>query len=231
MPRILAPGAGALLVAALAGAQPLSAQEAPPAPAATVAPPSQETPPAPAAAPPPSQETPPAPAAAAPAPVDPESIPFPELDFRPTPEDVANYDKYFYFHRPETDFATAYADLQECDAYARGLRPNRLGGGYAPSYPYAGTVGGAIGGLIGGLIAGAMQRAEERAERRRQRRSILLTCMGFKEYQAYGLSESLWEAFNVEENEELEEERRQRLLQIQARVASGPQPTAAAIVR
>lgn len=167
----------------------------------------------------------PAPAAAAAEAIDPASIELPDLAFEPDEEDVRNYHKYFYFHRTETDFATAYADLQECDGYARGLSYH-AGGGAVP-YPYAGTIAGAVGGAIGSALADAIWGS---AERRRLRRINMRTCMGFKGYRTYGLPKSLWQPFNFEEgNAHIEEERRQRLLRIQARVASGPQPRIAEI--
>ena len=158
--------------------------------------------------------------------VDPSTIPLPDLAFTPTARDASNYDKYYYFHRAETEFATAYADLQECDGYARGLPRNEVYPNAPVPYPYAGTMAGAIGGVIGNAIVGAIISAEASAERRRLRRSIMRTCMGYKGYQAYGLRKSLWETFNFEEGgREFPEDERQRLLRIQARVASGPVPT------
>jgi hypothetical protein len=152
--------------------------------------------------------------------IDPSTIPLPNLSFVPDEEDIRNYDKYFYFHRAETDFATAYADIQECDGYARGLS-HRVAGGPVP-YPYAGTVAGAIGGAIGSAMADAIFGS---AERRRQRRLNMRTCMTFKGYRTYGLRKSLWQEFNFDEGlGSVEEERRQRLLQMQARAASGPAP-------
>lgn len=159
------------------------------------------------------------PAAASAAPT-PAAIAMPDLSFVPDAEDVSNYDKYFYFHRAETDFATAYDDLQECDGYARGLA-YRASGGPVP-YPYAGTLSGAIGGAIANAMVDAIWGS---AERRRQRRMNMRTCMTFKGYRTYGLRKSLWETFNFEEGlAPVDEQRRQQLLRIQARVASGPTP-------
>jgi hypothetical protein len=50
-----------------------------------------------------------------------ETLQMPKLEFSATPEDAGNYDKYYYFRRADTDFATAYADITECDGYARAL--------------------------------------------------------------------------------------------------------------
>jgi hypothetical protein len=159
--------------------------------------------------------------------IDPATVPLPELAFEPTERDARDYDKYFYFNRSDTDFATAYADLQECDGYARGLT-YRVGGGGVP-YPYGGTIGGALGGALGDALADAIHGS---AERRRQRRSIMRTCMRYKGYRVFGLRKSLWEAFNFEEgNARIEESRRQRLLQMQARAASGPAPRIGEVVQ
>jgi hypothetical protein len=148
------------------------------------------------------------------APIDPSVIPMPNLAFTPTPEIEGNYDKYFVFNRAATDFATAYADLRECDGYARGLSQQVPGGGNA----HLGALGGAIADWGSDAIYGS-------AERRRQRRHIMLTCMGFKEYRVFGLPKAIWETFNFEEgNRRVPEGERQRMLQIQARVASGAAP-------
>jgi hypothetical protein len=148
--------------------------------------------------------------------VDPATIPMPVIAFTPTPDAVANYDKYFIFNRADTDFATAYADLRECDGYARGLS-------YSASAANYGTTG-VIAEVAADTIYGS-------AERRRQRRQNMLTCMGFKRYRAFGLPKEIWESFNFEEgNRIVPEGARQRMLQIQARVASGPAPTVGALL-
>jgi hypothetical protein len=163
------------------------------------------------------------------APIDPATIPMPSLAFTPNAGDERDYDKYFYFHRPETDFAAAYADLRECDNYARGL-PRRALPYVELGYPYNASLAGAIGGALGNALASAIANAGFSAERRQQRRVIMRTCMRFKGYQAFGLRKSLWESFNFEEgNRTVPEEERGRLLRLQARVASGPRPTAPAL--
>ena len=163
--------------------------------------------------------------------VDPSTIEMPNLSFVPDEEDIRNYDKYFYFHRADTDLAAAYADLQECDGYARGLS-HRAGGAGVPYYApmtLAGAMGGAIGSAIGSAMADAIWGS---AERRRQRRLNMRTCMTFKGYRTFGLRKALWEEFNFDEgNARIEEPRRQRLLQIQARVAAGPTPQVGEMVQ
>lgn len=151
--------------------------------------------------------------------VDPAAVAAPALAFHPDEEAANSFDKYFFFHREETDFATAYADILECDGYARGFGYHA--GGAVPAY-YAGTLGGALGGAIGSALADAIHGS---AERRRMRRANMSTCMGFKEYKAYGLPKELWVQFNFEEGlNRVDEGRRLRLLQAQAKAASGPKP-------
>ena len=151
--------------------------------------------------------------------IDPATITMPELNFTPTPDIEGNYDKYFYFNRADTDFMTAYEDLRECDGYARGLAYRSA---YVPYYApglLTGAIGGAIGSMVADMVFGS-------AERRKQRRINMMTCMRFKEYRVFGLPENLWERFNFEEGtRRVPEDERQRLLQMQARVASGPAPT------
>lgn len=122
------------------------------------------------------------------------SVKMPALAFTPEPSEAGNYDKYFYFHRDGTDFATAFADIAECDGYARGLQ----GGDYYVDTPYIyqGTLAGALGSAIGSAIASAIFGS---AEKRRLRRVNLRNCMHFKGYGRYGLSKDLWTEFNFEE--------------------------------
>lgn len=152
--------------------------------------------------------------------IDPATVKMPELNAKPDPNDAGDYDKYYYFHRPETDFATAYADIRECDGYARGLAS---GIGYTQvPYPYAGTLGGAIGGALGNMMAAAIFGS---GEKRRVRRVNMRTCMHFKGYDRYGLPKSLWTEFNFEEGlSGVEEEQRSGKLKQQALVASSAKP-------
>ena len=102
----------------------------------------------------------------------------------------------------------------ECDGYARGLSHRDPGGTNA----HLGIIGGALADIGSDLIYGS-------AERRRQRRQNMLSCMRFKDYRVFGLPKEIWETFNFEEgNRRVPEGERQRMLRIQARVASGAQP-------
>lgn len=149
------------------------------------------------------------------------AIPMPDLNFSENPEDVENYDKYFYFSREATGFDEAYADIKECDALASGIRVYTGGSATIP-YPYAYTVAGAIGGAIGSAMVDAIFGS---AERRRIRRVNMRNCMGFKGYARYGMEREHWQAFNFEEgNGALAGEKRETYLLMQAKVASTSKP-------
>ena len=159
---------------------------------------------------------------------DPGTIEMPQLDFTPTARDAGDYEKYFFFHRADTDFEQAYADITECDALASGISYYSGGGEPYPGY-YATQygIGGAIGGVLGSVLADAIHGS---ALRRKVRRINMRNCMGFKGYQRYGLSKELWVEFNFEEgNGRKRDDVREAALLKQAKAASGPQPTAKAI--
>lgn len=149
---------------------------------------------------------------------DASTIEMPALAFEESEKDTANYEKYYYFNRADTEFDVALADVRFCDELARGLAT-------ANYYPDPGTtamygIGGAIGGAIANAIYGS-------AEERRKRRANMRRCMNFKGYERYGLSKDLWQEFNFEEgNSSVPEEDRQKMLAQQAKVAAGPVPEA-----
>jgi hypothetical protein len=152
-----------------------------------------------------------------------KAIDVPDLNFSPKPEDVKAFGKYYYFQRNDTTFNQALADINECDALASGISYFR-----GSNEPYAGYyvtqygIGGGIGGVVGGALADAIFGS---ATRRAVRRINMRNCMGFKGYQRFGVSKSIWIQFNFEEGggREDEDTRRTALLK-QARIASGPKP-------
>lgn len=154
-----------------------------------------------------------------------KGLEMPKLVFTPTLEDPADYDKYYYFHRKDTDFATAYADISECDGYARGITSTYR---YTDApYPYAGTMAGAVGGAIANAMIAAIFVP---GEKRRMRRVNMRQCMGYKGYDRYGLSKDLWEPFNFEEGTGAEkEDSRIKALKLQALVASSATPQGEAL--
>jgi hypothetical protein len=152
-----------------------------------------------------------------------EAVAMPELAYTPDPTIAADFDKYFFFHRPDTSFDQAYADITECDSLASGIN-FYMGGNDAimqnaiMQYGAAGAIGGAIGGLMADAIFGS-------AERRRIKRINLRNCMFYKGYDRYGLKKDLWQEFHFEEGLSRENAKdREAALLKQARVASGPKP-------
>ena len=155
---------------------------------------------------------------------DPSKLKMPQLDFTPTAADEDDFNKFFYFHRDNTSFEEAYADIRECDALASGssIYMGDNSGATAAAMTQYGLLPGAIGGAIGSVVADAIFGS---AARREQRRVNLRNCMGFKQYQRYGLTRDLWTSFNFEEGLGRKREPvRLQALAIQALVASGPKP-------
>ena len=153
-----------------------------------------------------------------------EAVPMPELAFDASAVNADDFEKYFYFHRPDTSFDVAYADISECDALTSGLRYYLAANDYAMSSAMTqyGALAGGIGTALGSLAADAIFGS---AERRKQRRVNMRNCMFYKGYDRYGLEKDLWQEFNFEEGLSAEEaERRANKIMMQARVASGPKP-------
>ncbi len=153
-----------------------------------------------------------------------EAVEMPKLDYTPDPTVAADFDKYFFFHRPDTSFDQAYADITECDSLASGINFYMGADSAAISSAMSqyGMLAGGIGGALGGLMADAIFGS---AERRRIKRINLRNCMFYKGYDRYGLEKELWQAFHFEEGLSRENAKdREAALLKQARVASGPKP-------
>lgn len=152
-----------------------------------------------------------------------EAVAMPDLAYTPDPLIAQDFDKYFFFHRPDTDFSHAYADITECDSLASGINFYMGGSDWAMQnavmqYGAAGAIGGALGSLMADAIFGS-------AERRRIKRINLRNCMYYKGYNRYGLEKELWQKFHFEEGLSRENAKdREAALLKQARVASGPKP-------
>ncbi|BDI60400.1 hypothetical protein [Qipengyuania nanhaisediminis] len=153
------------------------------------------------------------------------AIPVPETSFDYASVNPKDYEKYFYFHRPETSFDEAYADILECDSLGSGI--NIYMGADSSSIASAmtqyGVAAGAIGGLVGSVLADAIFGS---AERRKMKRINIRQCMFYKGYDRFGLEKDLWQEFHFEEGHgRKDEDERIAALEMQARVASGPRPT------
>jgi hypothetical protein len=157
--------------------------------------------------------------------IDMAAIVIPALAFKPDPKFEKDFDKYYYFHRADTDFKTALFDLRDCDNLSRGLA-SPFGNMETP-YPYAGTLAGAAGGAIANLMVAAIFGS---AQVRATRRVNMRRCMNFKGYERYGLPKDTWQEFNFEEGfSALEEGKRQAFLKQQAKIASGEKPQTEAL--
>lgn len=144
---------------------------------------------------------------------DPATVEMPDLAFAANPQIVTTFDKYYYFHRADTSFQEALADIRECDGYARGLA---MSSNYNTPY-YSPSMAGAVGGAIGSAIAVAIFGS---AELRKQRRVNMRRCMHYKGYQRFGLEKERWQKFNFEEGlSGVKEVDRQHMLAQQAKVA------------
>ncbi|MEM6908916.1 MAG: hypothetical protein AAF494_09575 [Pseudomonadota bacterium] len=158
------------------------------------------------------------------------ALDMPELAFEYASVRPKDFEKYFYFHRPETSFDQAYADVTECDALGSGINfyMGADSGSVAAAAAQYGLLAGAIGGAIGGLMADAIFGS---AERRKLKRLNIRTCMYYKGYDRYGLEKDLWQEFHFEEGLSRENaDKREAALLRQALVASGPQPTTEVLV-
>lgn len=159
--------------------------------------------------------------------IDPATIPMPALAFTSDPKWEKDFDKYYYFNRVGTDFATALSDLRQCDGLSRGLA-SPFGNSDVP-YPYNSTASGLIGGAIANVMVAAIVGS---AQLRATRRVNMRRCMYFKGYDRFGLPKDMWQKFNFEEGfDGLPEDERQAFLKQQARVASGPRPSTAVLGR
>lgn len=152
-----------------------------------------------------------------------EAVAMPDLAYEPDPAIEADFEKYFFFHREDTSFDQAFADITECDALAHGM--NNFNFGWWPTAPdtiadfgpVLGTYFAAFGSPIDAIFASG--------KRREIRRYNIRTCMFYKGYDRYGLEKKLWQAFHFEEGFSRENARdRYAALLKQARVASGPKP-------
>lgn len=154
-----------------------------------------------------------------------EAVAMPDLAFDPADVQEKDFEKYFYFHRENTSFDEAYADIIECDSLVSGYNYYLGADNAAISNAMAqnGILAGAVGGMIGSLLADAIFGS---AERRKAKRINMRNCMYYKEYDRYGLKKDLWQAFHFEEGLSRENvDKREAALLQQARVASGPKPT------
>jgi hypothetical protein len=129
-------------------------------------------------------------------PVDPGAVTVPDLAFTPVPRDERSYDEYFLFHKPGITTAAALSDIQECRAFSRGLQPMAKLTHFVPlggeaydadnriANQNAQLMYGLTGVIILAIVNDGLASDNEHGNTRR--------CMGFKGYQRYGTSRSIW---------------------------------------
>lgn len=157
-----------------------------------------------------------------------EAVEMPDLAYEPDPRIEADFEKYYFFHRDNTSFDQAFADITECDALAHGM--TKYGRDWPPTVSQTTNDLGPVLGKMG-ILSGQMFDAIFGSGKRRWiRRYNIRTCMYFKGYDRYGLEKTLWQAFHFEEGLGRENEKvRLAALLKQARVASGPKPQLAVL--
>lgn len=151
-----------------------------------------------------------------------EAVAMPDLAYEPNPKIEADFEKYFFFHREDTSFDQAFADISECDALAHGI--TKYGSDWPPTVSQRTMDYGPVLGSMSALT-NPIDAIFGSGERRWIRRYNIRKCMFFKGYDRYGLEKTLWQAFHFEEGlgRKNEQVRLVALLK-QARVASGPKP-------
>lgn len=148
------------------------------------------------------------------APPDPATVAVPDLSGSADPAVVENGWKYFFYHRPDTSFAEAHADIAFCYRF-RG--PANWSTVEVPRFVpweeagptvvrYQSSYYGIVGDLMAGMVEGTLVRRDRQSKMRR--------CMEPRGYTRYGVAEEIWE--NVVGKPPAE------AIAIQAKIASGP---------
>lgn len=143
-------------------------------------------------------------------------------DLAVTENDLADERKYFILHKPGITPAQAEADLSFCWQFlprgAQRQSPDFIawqGGDLSKravgtSYSY-----GLVGAAIGALVAGPIERS--------LRQSRIFRCMVPRGYARYRTSEAIWRQLNEGDPK--------ALIALQARIAAGPVPPTAQVLR
>jgi hypothetical protein len=145
---------------------------------------------------------------------DPSTVTVPDIGTT-DPKVLANGYKFFVFHNPSVDFATAYADIAECRSFLPAGTGRILPSftpwiAAAPPEPTQAGINryGLVGAAIGAIIAPKFTRGENN--------TVLRRCMETRGYVRYAVSETIWNALNDPKNP--------MMVAMQARLATGPKP-------
>ena len=81
-----------------------------------------------------------------------DAVPYRDLNFTPTAATAGDYHKYFVFHRDDTSFERAFADINECDSLVSGSNiymggNDAVTNSVAMQYGMAGAIAGPLVGL------------------------------------------------------------------------------------
>ena len=160
--------------------------------------------------------SPPAVAGEATALPDPATVTVPDLSGSGDAAEYENGWKYFFYQRPDTSFAEAYADIADCYRF---LAPAGWANVAIPRFvPWVERVpgeraatgyfehSGLVGLAIGSMFEGTLTRRDRQAKMRR--------CMEPRGYTRYGVAEEIWE--NVADMPP------EQGIAVQAKIASGP---------
>jgi hypothetical protein len=153
---------------------------------------------------------------AAPALPDPATVQAPDVTPSSDPKVREDGYKFYYFHSPEVSFATAYQDLKECRGYLVAGGPAQVPGFIPWDETHRRKVfqGGSQFGLVGYAIGAILLPKLERGVRSNKMRR----CMGTRGYVRYAIPEAVWDTLNDEKGDQ------EKLVLMQAKLASGPAP-------
>ena len=152
---------------------------------------------------------------------DPATIEAPDVTPSTDPKIREEGYKFYYFHRPDVPFETAYRDLSECRAHlvSGGLVavPGFIPWGEKDrrEIPQATPAFGIVGGVMAAIILPKLIRGQQSNKMRR--------CMGTRGYERYAIPESTWDKLNKGDE--------QQLILMQAKLASGPKPADEVVTR
>lgn len=159
---------------------------------------------------------------------DPATIVVPDVTPPTDPKVREDGYKFYYFHNPNVTFAEAYADLAECRTFllwpSGGMVPGfvwwKPGVYRPPSAPKSDKSGLSPYGLVGDALAAIMAPKMERGSRS----NIMRRCMGTRGYARYAITESAFDQLNDGPDED-------KLILMQAKLASGPKPADEEVTR
>ncbi len=146
---------------------------------------------------------------------DPGTIKVPDVSPALDPKVRKDGYKFYYFHNPAVSFAEAYQDLRECRAHLA-VGGGTLIPGFVPwDESHRRTVAQGTP-MFPGLVTSALAAIILPKMERGTRSNKMRRCMGTRGYVRYAIPEVTWNALNEGDEE--------KLVSMQAKLASGPKP-------